>query len=106
MKHWHPGTADEAWKVMICAQEAQNAKNALSSLHMMLTDVPGNPDAANEALRNMTGKQIVDGMLAYIKSRHEGVKRALAKAEEVGCDSASPKPHDKLVEGGARGPSP
>ena len=83
MKKWHPGKADEAWKVMICARDAQQATDALRLMHTVLTEVPGNPDAANDALRQMTGKQIVDGLLAFIASNHESVNMAIRQPEAV-----------------------
>ena len=71
MKRWHTGKADEAWKVMICARDAQMAIDAMNMLYLVLGH------ATEAELRKMSGDQIVSQMKAFIDSQQESVRMGL-----------------------------
>lgn len=75
-KQWQAGVADEAWKVIICAREAEDVEQALSFLGYVLTSARNWEEAA-AVLRQMTGAEIVDGVLAYRERAKQSVENAL-----------------------------
>jgi hypothetical protein len=82
-KVWKAGTADEVWKVIVCARDAHRADDLLSALQYILTDAGSDSQKALEKIRAMTGKQIVDGLLAYQKSSYDSVAKAIRKSKEA-----------------------
>jgi len=73
VKRWCAGVADEAWKVAICARDAAEAGNLLASLASLLVD--GNVDA----LKQMSGREIVDGLIARQKASMESIENGLKR---------------------------
>lgn len=69
--------ADEAWKVLACARSYQNIDDTISRLVYNLTEAGSNTNLGLSELRQMTGAQIVDGLLARqredLHSIHEGL---------------------------------
>lgn len=81
-KVWRPGVADEEWKVAICKRDAERAQDTLNYLVYVLTDA-GNDYANGIAqIENMSGKQIVSGMRAYIATSHRSIKNGTAEVTE------------------------
>jgi len=64
-KKWNLGVADEAWKVMICARDLKAADEALEVLRMVLTNLDLSPKGQDALIRQMSGDQIMDAMVAY-----------------------------------------
>ncbi len=80
-KKWKAGIADEAWKVMICARDASHAEEALQQLVYILTDAGSDAARGHALLRQMTGEQIVQGLLNYRQKSIDSVRRALKHGE-------------------------
>lgn len=81
MKKWVPGAADEAWKIMVCARDAARTDEAIQFIMGILTTAGNDHELGLSQLREMTGKQIVDGLVAYQKSAHDSVKNGLSCAD-------------------------
>lgn len=79
MKLWKDGVADETWKIIICAENVRTAESALSALTYILADSSSGHEASLNSLRAMSGKEIVDGLLAYRSSAYRSVEKALKK---------------------------
>lgn len=77
MKLWKPGTADEAWKVAVCALAMRDSQRALEHLIYVLTDAGNDRERGLAMLREMSGAEIVDGMLAHIDSAAESIAKGL-----------------------------
>ena len=76
--------ADEAWKVMICAQETKRAQEVLSFLPYILEGgTPGilTSDQMLEAISRHTGAEIAGKVEAYIRTRLDSIKTAIAKKD-------------------------
>lgn len=74
--------ADEAWKVMICAEEAKRAKDALSTLtYILAAGQPGDPTYPDmlAALKERTGYDIARSIEAYVSHRVASVQVAISK---------------------------
>ena len=69
-KNWKPGVADEIWKIMICARDAERADDVIGGITYIL-------GVTQEELRQMTGAQILDGLLAYKRSAYDSVEAGL-----------------------------
>jgi hypothetical protein len=82
VRQWKAGTADEVWKVIICARDAYHADEVLSSLIYILTDAGDDTERGNVLLKEMSGAQIVDGLLTYINGCRESVKNGIKKNEK------------------------
>jgi hypothetical protein len=79
MKKWKAGEADEVWKIIVCARDAERADDTIGWLIYILTDVEGGRERSIEAIRQMSGKEIVDGLLAFQLKAYQGVKNGLNK---------------------------
>jgi hypothetical protein len=78
-KHWKPGHADEVWKVLICARDANQADELLGRLVGILTYAGSDVDKGLNAIRAMSGREIIDAIVAYRDSNYDSVKSALSK---------------------------
>lgn len=78
MKKWAAGTADEAWKVTVCARDAARADNLIHELVAMLTDAGSDTARGLSTERDMSGAQIVDAVVAFQRSAHQSVQNGLA----------------------------
>ena len=77
MKKWTPGTADTAWKIMVCARDAAQADEVISYLVAILTNA-GNDQAAGLAeLRSKSGDEIVSALIQYQAVAHQSVRNGL-----------------------------
>jgi len=65
MKQWKAGVVDERWKEVVVKAEKTMAQQALNTLLYILTDT-----GSMDELTAMSGKQIVNGIIAY-RDRHE-----------------------------------
>lgn len=65
MKHWKPAPANEDWKVAICQRDAARDTAILRDMVYVLTDAGSDQEAGENALRGMTGAQIVAGLKAH-----------------------------------------
>ena len=90
MKRWQAGVADEAWKVMVCANDAATASRTLSALGYILTNAGDDIEAVKRALAAMSGAQIVAQLVAYQASAEQSVRTALqtSRAPIVSEESA------------------
>jgi hypothetical protein len=82
-KHWKSGVADEVWKVMIAARDAQRAKDMIGYLCYALTDAGNDATSGIAKIRQMTGDDIMTALLQM----HE----KSAKAVGPGSPSALPR---------------
>jgi len=74
--------ADEAWKVMICAQETKRAQEALSFLAYILAGgTPGflTRDQMLEDVSRQTGAEIAGKVETYIRTRLDSINAAITK---------------------------
>lgn len=84
---WKAGTADEVWKVIISARDACRAEEVLDTLNYILIDGGGKDYLS---LKEMSGKDIVDGILEYRGKSYKAVENGIKKnsrtepVEEVG----------------------
>lgn len=62
---------------MVCARDAAHSEDTIGTLVYILTDTPGDIEVGMETLRGMTGKDIVDGLLAYRDSAYKSVANGL-----------------------------
>ena len=62
-KTWADGTADNPWKIMICARDQISIDQCLSTLVYRLTDAGSNAAEGHDKLREMSGRQIVDALI-------------------------------------------
>lgn len=76
-KQWLPGKADAVWKVIICAHEASQTDDVLNYLSYILTDAGGDKERGLETIRQMSGEQIIGGLLAYRDTSYQSVAMAL-----------------------------
>ena len=80
MKHWATGIADEAWKITVCAIDAHNASELLSSIKYIT-------GKSIEELKLLSGKDIIDALIKYqasaLKSVEEGLKARRTLASET-----------------------
>lgn len=76
VKEWKPGMADEVWKLMACARDAQQTDELLGKLSYILTDAGADTAKGIELIRQMTGDQIIDGLKAYRESSYKSVRAA------------------------------
>lgn len=81
MKKWAAGIADEPWKIMLCARDAAMASETIGRLIYILTDAASDRDKGVEILRGLTGKEIIDGLIAYQGSAAKSVQSALPNAK-------------------------
>jgi hypothetical protein len=79
LKNWNPGKADEVWKVMICARDAQRVDDIITCLCYILTDAGSNKERGIDLIARMNGKQIIDGLIAYKDSAYKSVRSALTE---------------------------
>jgi hypothetical protein len=81
---WKVGKADEVWKLMICARDAENAKELITHLAYIL-DNPGGgatlEDCA-DVIRRFSGEQIAESLLDYRNSAMLSVLAASVKDED------------------------
>jgi len=77
-KKWAAGVADEAWKVTICALDANRASEVISALVSILTNA-GSTDRGIEAVRAMSGSQIMDALIDYQSKAIKSVEAAIRK---------------------------
>jgi len=82
VKQWKPGKADDVWKVMICARDAAQTDELLSSLTYILTDAGSDTQRGLDAIRQMTGAQIIDGLLAYKNVSYQSVAAAVLTRQD------------------------
>lgn len=76
-KKWTPGVADDVWKIAICARDASQIDDVLSFLSYVLTDEGADTKAGIAIVREMTGGEIVDGLVKYQEARILSIKNAL-----------------------------
>lgn len=83
-KIWKAGKADEAWKIMVCARDAERAKDLILGVAYIL-DNPGHVslDESADVLRRFTGAQIADALIAYRNSAMLSVANAIGTRETV-----------------------
>lgn len=72
--------ADESWKVIICARDAERADEALSFLSYVLTDAGSDLPSGLEKIRAMSGQEIIEGLQKFKSVAHQSVAMALKKA--------------------------
>jgi hypothetical protein len=78
-KHWKPGHADEVWKVLISARDANQADELLGRLVGILTYAGSDIDKGLDEIRTMSGRAIIEAIVAYRDSSYDSVKSALSK---------------------------
>ena len=76
-KVWKDGSADDAWKIAICARDSERVRDVIMFLDAVLCegDAAKTPEAAIERLRRLTMDEALDGLVDY----HESAKRSVAK---------------------------
>lgn len=81
-KQWKAGTADEVWKVMVCARDAYYAEQTIGHLVYVLTGAGNDIKKGVELIKQMTGEQIINALYAYEKSSYDSVAKAIRKSKE------------------------
>lgn len=76
-KQWKAGTADKAWKVIVCARDAYDTEQLLSSLVYILTDAGSNTALGLDSIRRMSGAEIVGALEAHVESARKSVANAI-----------------------------
>ena len=76
IKKWEAGVADEAWKVMVCANEYESVKRAIDTLVYTLTEAGLSTDNRLATIEKMSGAEIVRGM----KQRQQSCLQSIANA--------------------------
>lgn len=76
-KTWKPGVADEPWKVLICARDAERADECLSFLVYVLTNAGSDTESGLAEIREKSAADIIDGLKAFKKSAYDSVAKAL-----------------------------
>ena len=78
---WKAGTADEAWKVVICARDVKNTETALVHIASVLGKAgsPKTIEQRADCLRGLTGDQIADALVDFHRSRLQSVENAIKK---------------------------
>lgn len=76
-KAWKAGTADEAWKVIICARDAYDTELILSALVYLLTNAGSDTRSGLAEIRAMSGDDIVTALLAHVETSRRAVENAL-----------------------------
>ena len=84
-KKWTAGCADELWKVAITVRDMQSADQAINWLASTLTMFPNDNIAALDLIKQMSGKQIVEAIIAY----RVGLEKALQAGWEANKNQAS-----------------
>ncbi len=67
-KVWKAGTADEVWKVIVCARDAYETERLLWSLVYILTDAGNNLELGLAKVSAMSGDDIVSALRAHVES--------------------------------------
>ena len=81
-KVWNPGVADEPYKMLVCAGDYTRARDIKSWLVSVSTDAGSDYKAGEKQLRQFSGNQIVDAILAYERSALESIEAGLAAAKK------------------------
>ena len=80
VKNWKSGCADEVWKIIICARDIKTADDLIQDLIYILTSSGSDIKAGYLEIKEMSGKQILDGINSYKESRIKAVQNALEKS--------------------------
>jgi hypothetical protein len=83
-KTWKAGRADEAWKVLICARDHEKTENTLSYLVYILTDAGNDKKRGLDAIREMTGSQIINALEAHQETCTASIAAALTQPPNKG----------------------
>ena len=75
-KIWTPGTADEAWKVIISANNHRRASETLATMVSILSGARRIEDGLDE-ISKMSGDDIVKAMVKYRDDSIADVERGL-----------------------------
>lgn len=78
VKHWKSSPADEAWMVMISARDHLQAETVIHNLVHLLVK-KDYKEACIDDLRQFTGDQIVNGLLAYKDSCLKCIEKAVER---------------------------
>ena len=81
-KKWQAGRADTVTKVIICARDMHLDENCLAHMIYVLTDAGNDRELGLRLIRNLSGAQIVDGLLAHIASCRQSVEAGLRTGGE------------------------
>lgn len=82
MKKWNAGKADEAWKIIACARDVRLAEATLEHLAYILTDMGhAAHDKMAEALSEMSGKEIAEGLIDYRNAAIQSIRNGLNRGE-------------------------
>lgn len=76
-KNWKPGKADEVWKVMVCARDAERADDLISGLVYILTDCGSDEEKGMAQIARMSGQEIIDTLKTYKKASYDSVKNGM-----------------------------
>lgn len=76
VKEWKPGKSDAVWKLMVCARDAARVDEILSEMVAILTSTGGDRERGIAEMKEMSGREIVDGLLGYQARAYESVKMA------------------------------
>lgn len=83
-KKWKDGMADEAWKVMICARDANRAEDIASHLAYILTDLGhASFEQQIEAISAFSGEQIATALKERVLSGQRAIAAALQPGEKT-----------------------
>ena len=79
---WHPGVADEVWKVCICANDMHRAKEAIAFVAIVLSGPLCDDHSEDNYLKiisSFSGEQIAQALINYknqsLKSVELGIKK-------------------------------
>lgn len=79
MKLWKAGTADEPWKIIVCAHDIYRVEDIINGLTYILTDAGGDREKGMSILKEMSGKDIIEGLLAHRESTRKSVENGLKR---------------------------
>lgn len=71
--------ADEPWKIMLCSRDFKMASDTLDALGSILTNAGGNQTKMIEQLKEMSGENIVNGLLSYMKINSDSIENGIKK---------------------------
>lgn len=89
-KEWKAGVADKVWKINICSRDYQRADDILDWMGYILTDAGNDKERALKTLSEFTGKQIMNGLLAYRSKALKAIENGLSKPYLTYDDAPSP----------------
>lgn len=84
IRKWGPAPVNATWKVMVNANDVQCVDQSLLTMAYILTDTAIDYEKAIAKLKALSGKQIIEGLLAYRSRAYDNVNLGLKAPTKEG----------------------